>query len=65
VLLVVLDELCLESGAAVRHVIQASPEAGELPAQQHVELSELTSVELACRRGELLYSAHLSGDLLG
>lgn len=64
-LLVLLEDCSLESGLAQRYVLQAAPEAADLPQQQQMLLSELASVEQVCRKAKPVFKSAASGDLTG
>lgn len=65
-MLMLLEDASLDSGIVTCHVVQAAPDVPDLHRQQQqMPLELLPTVELACRRGQMLARSALGAGLHG
>lgn len=64
-LLVLLEEGCLTSGAATRYVVAPTPSTSHLPQAEELSLDQLPSVEAALRSKRVLAGNNLAPGATG
>jgi hypothetical protein len=60
-LLVLLEDFTLDSGLAQRNVLHVDEAASHLMEQQHMELADLPTVDMACTRGQPVFKSVFQG----